>query len=142
MTEAVNFVCPRCTSRYKLVCVLAEPGQPSSLIHCRVCKQWLPPTDGEHAWQEHQQLLPWMFQTHIADAKIEQFRTALKAIAALDYNSISFDQAQSTVRQAITIAEVALERNGLAGTRWEQVATHAIDHAANVASIDTNPRSG
>ena len=48
MTEAVDFVCPRCTSRYKLVRVRAEPGLLSHVIHCKVCKEPLPPTDGEH----------------------------------------------------------------------------------------------
>ena len=48
MTEAVDFVCPRCTSRYKLVRVRAEPGLLSHVIHCKVCKEPLPPTDGEY----------------------------------------------------------------------------------------------
>ena len=49
MTEAVDFVCPRCTSRYKLVRVRAEPGLLSHVIHCKVCKEPLPPTDGDYA---------------------------------------------------------------------------------------------
>jgi hypothetical protein len=49
MTEAVDFVCPRCTSRYKIVRVRAEPGLPSLPIHCRVCKEALAPTEGEYA---------------------------------------------------------------------------------------------
>jgi hypothetical protein len=49
MTEAVDFVCPGCTSRYKLVRVRAEPGLPSRLLHCRVCKEPLAATDGEYA---------------------------------------------------------------------------------------------
>jgi hypothetical protein len=49
MTEATDFVCPRCTSRCKLVRVRAEPGLPSLLVHCRVCKESLAPTDGEYA---------------------------------------------------------------------------------------------
>ena len=50
MTEAVvDFVCPRCTSRYKLVRVRAEPKLPSHLLHCKVCKEPLAATDGEYA---------------------------------------------------------------------------------------------
>jgi hypothetical protein len=49
MTEAVDFVCPRCTSRYKLVRVRAEPGLLSHVIHRKVCKEPLPPTDGDYA---------------------------------------------------------------------------------------------
>jgi hypothetical protein len=49
MTEAVDFVCPRCTSRYKLVRVRAEPGLRSHLIHCRVCKEPFAPMDREYA---------------------------------------------------------------------------------------------
>ena len=48
MTEAADFMCPRCTSRYKLVRVRANPELPSGLIHCRVCKEPLAPTDGEY----------------------------------------------------------------------------------------------
>ena len=48
MTEAVDFVCPRCTSRYKLVRVRSDRELPSRLIHCRVCKEPLAPTDGEY----------------------------------------------------------------------------------------------
>jgi hypothetical protein len=47
MTEAVDFVCPRCTSRYKLIRVRAEPGLLSHVIHCKVCNEPLAPTDGE-----------------------------------------------------------------------------------------------
>ena len=49
MTEAVDFACPRCTSRYKVVRVRAEPELPHHLIHCTVCKEALAPTDGEYA---------------------------------------------------------------------------------------------
>ena len=49
MTEAVDFACPRCTSRYKLVRVRAESRLPSRLLHCRVCKEPLAATDGEYA---------------------------------------------------------------------------------------------
>src|SRR5215467_15583725 len=48
MTEAADFMCPRCTSRYKLVRVRANPELPSRLIHCRVCKEPFAPTDGEY----------------------------------------------------------------------------------------------
>jgi hypothetical protein len=47
MTE--DFVCPRCTSRYKLVRVRAEPGSRSHLVHCRVCKEPFPSMGGEYA---------------------------------------------------------------------------------------------
>jgi len=46
MTEISDFVCPNCKSRYKLVRMRSEPGLPSRLIHCRVCKEPLTPTDG------------------------------------------------------------------------------------------------
>jgi hypothetical protein len=49
MTEAVDFACPRCTSRYKLVRVRAESRLPSRLLHCRVCKEPLAATEGEYA---------------------------------------------------------------------------------------------
>jgi len=49
MTEGAVFVCPGCTSRYKIVRVRAEPEHRSHLIHCRVCKEPLPPTDGAYA---------------------------------------------------------------------------------------------
>src|SRR5262249_21362440 len=49
MTEISDFVCPNCKSRYKLVRVRSEPGLPSRLILCRVCKEPLTPTDGECA---------------------------------------------------------------------------------------------
>ena len=48
MAEAADFMCPRCTSRYKLVRVRADPELPSRLIHCRVCKESFAPTDGEY----------------------------------------------------------------------------------------------
>jgi hypothetical protein len=48
MTDTVDFVCPRCTSRYKLVRVRTEPERQNRLIHCRVCKEPLAPTDGEY----------------------------------------------------------------------------------------------
>src|SRR5262249_45474647 len=48
MTEAADFTCPRCTSRYKFVRVRADPDLPGRLIHCRVCKEPFAPTDGEY----------------------------------------------------------------------------------------------
>src|SRR5215813_12958687 len=48
MTEAADFMCPRCTSCYKLVRVRADPELRSRLIHCRVCKEPFAPTDGEY----------------------------------------------------------------------------------------------
>jgi hypothetical protein len=33
--------------------------------------------------------LPWMYQSHIAAAKIKQFETALQAIAGLDWSTMS-----------------------------------------------------
>ena len=48
MTEAADFMCPRCTSRYKLVRVRADSELPSRLIHCRVCKEPFASTDGEY----------------------------------------------------------------------------------------------
>jgi hypothetical protein len=49
MTEAADFVCPRCTSRYKFVRVRAEPELPSRMLYCKVCKEPLASTDGEYA---------------------------------------------------------------------------------------------
>jgi hypothetical protein len=49
MTAVVDFVCPKCASRYKLVRVLLDPSLPSRLIYCRVCKEPLAATDGEYA---------------------------------------------------------------------------------------------
>ena len=48
MTDAVGLACPRCTSRYKLVRVRAETERHNRLIHCKVCKETLAPTDGEY----------------------------------------------------------------------------------------------
>jgi hypothetical protein len=47
MTEIFDFVFPHCKSRYKLVRVRSEPGFPSRLVHCTVCKEPLTPTEGE-----------------------------------------------------------------------------------------------
>jgi hypothetical protein len=62
---------------------------------------------------------PWMFQSHVAEAKIRQFETALQAIAGLDWNAMTSDQALAKLRDVITIARAALERQGLAGSAWE-----------------------
>jgi hypothetical protein len=67
--------------------------------------------------------VPWMFQTHIAEAKIRRFETALQAIAGLDWNAMTSDQAVAKLRDVITIARVALERQGLTGSAWEWI-TH------------------
>ena len=48
MTEISDFVCLRCNSHYKRVRVHADPELPSRVIHCRVCKERLAPTDGEY----------------------------------------------------------------------------------------------
>jgi hypothetical protein len=63
--------------------------------------------------------LPWVYRPHIADAKIRKFETALQAIAGLDWTTMTADQAVASLRDAITIARVALERQGLAGSAWE-----------------------
>jgi hypothetical protein len=49
MSEIVDFACPTCTSRYKLVRVHLEQSPRSRLIRCKVCKDPLTPTDGEYA---------------------------------------------------------------------------------------------
>jgi hypothetical protein len=59
--------------------------------------------------------MPWVFQSHVADAKIRKFETALQAIAGLDWNTMTSDQALAN----ITIARDALERQGLSGSPWE-----------------------
>jgi hypothetical protein len=69
--------------------------------------------------------LPWMFQSHVADAKIRQFETALQAIAGLDLNAMTSDQAFANLRDVITIARAALERQGLTGSAWEWIADQA-----------------
>src|SRR5262245_65629659 len=43
-----EFFCPGCGSRYKVVCVQADADLRHRLIHCKVCKQPLAPTDGEY----------------------------------------------------------------------------------------------
>jgi hypothetical protein len=35
--------------------------------------------------------VPWMFQSHIVEAKIRRFETALQAIAGLDWNAMTSD---------------------------------------------------
>jgi hypothetical protein len=52
--------------------------------------------------------VPWMFQSHVAEAKIRQFETALQAIAGLDWNTMISDQALAKLQDVITIARVAL----------------------------------
>jgi hypothetical protein len=63
--------------------------------------------------------LPWAYQSHVADAKIRKFETALQAIAGLDWNTMTSDQALANLRNVITIARDALERQGLSGSPWE-----------------------
>ena len=65
--------------------------------------------------------VPWMYQSHIADAKIRRFETALQAIAGLDGNAMTSDQALANLQDVITIARVALERHGLTGSAWEWI---------------------
>jgi len=45
--------------------------------------------------------VPWMFQSHVADAKVRQFETALQAIAGLDWNAMTSDQALANLRDVI-----------------------------------------
>ena len=49
MNEVSDFACPNCKSRYKIVRVRLNPDFPSRLLHCRVCKEPLTPTDREYA---------------------------------------------------------------------------------------------
>ena len=49
MTEATDFLCPQCKSRYKLVRVRAEPGLRNPSVHCRVCKESFAAIDGDYA---------------------------------------------------------------------------------------------
>jgi len=63
--------------------------------------------------------LPWVYQSHIRDAKIGRFETALQAIASLDCSAMTPDHALANLRDVITIARTALERQGLAGSAWE-----------------------
>jgi hypothetical protein len=65
--------------------------------------------------------LPWVYRSHVAEAKIRQFETALQKIAALDCNALTTDQALTKLRDVITIARVALEREGLTGSAWEWI---------------------
>jgi hypothetical protein len=65
--------------------------------------------------------VPWMFQSHIAEAKIRRFETALQAIAGLDWNAMTSDQALANLQHVITIARVALERQGLTASAWEWI---------------------
>jgi hypothetical protein len=67
---------------------------------------------------------PWMFQTHLAEAKIKRYEAALQTIAAqeTDLDALALDQALAKLRDVLTIARRALERQGLAGSAWEWVA--------------------
>jgi hypothetical protein len=69
--------------------------------------------------------LPWMCQSHVVDAKIRKYETALQAIAGLDWNTMSSDQALANLRNVITIARDAIERQGLTGSPWEWIADSA-----------------
>ena len=41
-----DFICPECGAGYKVVRIKADP--PHRLIHCKVCKRSLAPTDREY----------------------------------------------------------------------------------------------
>src|SRR5262249_4112925 len=43
-----DFICPGCGADYKVVRVKAEADPPHRLIHCKVCKRSLAPTDREY----------------------------------------------------------------------------------------------
>src|SRR5262245_7283612 len=43
-----DFICPGCGADYKVVHVKAETDPPHRLIHCKVCKRSLAPTDREY----------------------------------------------------------------------------------------------
>jgi hypothetical protein len=43
-----DFICPGCGADYKVVRVKAEADPPHRLIHCKVCKWSLAPTDKEY----------------------------------------------------------------------------------------------
>ena len=43
-----DFICPECGADYKVVRVKAETDPPHRLIHCKVCKRSLAPTDREY----------------------------------------------------------------------------------------------
>jgi hypothetical protein len=43
-----DFICPGCGADYKVVRVKAEADPPHRLIHCKVCKRSLAPTDKEY----------------------------------------------------------------------------------------------
>jgi hypothetical protein len=91
--------------------------------------------------------VPWMFQSHIADAKIRRFETALQAIAGLDWNAMTSDQALANLRDVITIARVALERQGLTSnlTHGEirsvdvKISQSVLDSAISAASACWRP---
>ena len=78
--------------------------------------------------------LPWMFQTHVADAKVKQFEAALQTIAGREQvlQAMAPDQALATLHDATKIARAALERQGLTGTAWEWVAADAVQPSVTV----------
>jgi transcription elongation factor Elf1 len=43
-----DFICPGCGAGYKVVRIKAEADPPHRLIHCKVCKRSLAPTDKEY----------------------------------------------------------------------------------------------
>ena len=43
-----DLICPGCGAGYKVVRVKAEADSPHRLIHCKVCKRSLAPTDKEY----------------------------------------------------------------------------------------------
>ena len=43
-----DFICPGCGAGYKVVHIKAEADPPHRLIHCKVCKRSLAPTDREY----------------------------------------------------------------------------------------------
>jgi hypothetical protein len=86
--------------------------------------------------------LPWMCQSHVADAKIRKYETALQAIAGLDWNTMTSDQALANLRNVITIARDAIERQGLTGSPWEWIAdtVDAQGEQRNCAHTHEQPR--
>ena len=44
----IDFICPGCGAGYKVVRIKAEADPAHRLIHCRVCKRSLAPTDREY----------------------------------------------------------------------------------------------
>jgi hypothetical protein len=73
---------------------------------------------------EHEQPA-WVYQSHLAEAKIRKYEAALQLIAGLDWNTMTSDQALASLRNVITIARDAIERQGLTGSPWEWIADSA-----------------